>query len=296
MIPIRTIHLLFLTAFLVYGCNQQHKLPISENEEIVKVAKGFAFTEGPTADHLGNIYFTDQPNNLIYKYGVDGELLIFTDSAGRANGLYIDQNQKLWACADGENQLWKFSLDGQREVVLNPSGEVKFNGPNDVWVHQNGNLYFTDPIYQRPYWENKHDTVGHQSIYLLKDGKPILLDSTLVQANGVVGHSEKKLLFVADIGADKTYRYAIDEEGMLQDKTLFVAQGSDGMTIDSNGNLYLTGKGVDVFDENGNFLQHLDIPENWTANVSFGGSNFDQLYITASKSLYRVKTKVKAVR
>lgn len=294
MIDLKRVHLLILSIFLFSGCGQQPKMPVSENAEIVKIAKGFNFTEGPTADSLGNVYFTDQPNNRIYKYAIDGELSVFTDSSGRANGLYIDHNQNLWACADGQNQLWKFSLDGEKEIILNPSGDVAFNGPNDVWVHQNRNLYFTDPIYQRPYWENEHDTVGHQSVYLLKNGKLILLDSTLVQANGVVGNSEEDLLFVADIGAGKTYRYKINEKGELEDKKLFVSQGSDGMTLDSDGNLYLTGNGVDIYDRKGDFLQHLDIPEDWTANICFGGENFKHLFITASKSLYSVKTNVRS--
>lgn len=296
MIDNRTIHLLVLSTFLFFGCEQQAKLPISEKAEILKIADDFAFTEGPTADSAGNVYFTDQPHNRIYKYGIDGKLSVFSDSSGRSNGLYIDAEQNLWACADGKNQLWKFSLDGSRKIILNPSGDVNFNGPNDVWVHQNGNLYFTDPIYQRPYWENEHDTVGHQSVYLLKNGTLILLDSTLVQANGIVGNSKENLLYVADIGADKTYRYKINENGELADKKLFVEQGSDGMTLDSQGNLYLTGKGVDIYDQEGNFVQHLEIAEDWTANICFGGKNFDQLFITASHSLYHVKTNVKAVR
>ncbi len=296
MIDLRSILLIGFTVFLFFGCNQQSKMPVSENTELVKIADGFDFTEGPAADSSGNVYFTDQPNNRIYKYAIDGELSVFTDSSGRSNGLYIDHHQNLWACADGKNQLWKVSLNGGKEIILNPSGDVAFNGPNDVWVHQNGDLFFTDPIYQRPYWENEHDTVGHQSVYLLKSGRLILLDSTLVQANGLIGNSEENLLFVADIGADKTYRYKINKEGMLVDKKLFVSQGSDGMTLDSEGNLYLTGNGVDIYDKKGNFLQHLDIPEDWTANICFGGENFDQLFITASRSLYNVKTNVKTVR
>ena len=130
----------------------------------------------------------------------------------------------------------------------------------------------------------------------MKSGKPVLLDSTLLQANGVVGNSEQNLLFVADIGADKTYRYKINDAGYLTDRKLFVSKGSDGMTLDSEGNLYLTGKGVDIYDKDGEFLQHLEIPEVWTANICFGGENLDELFITASKSLYSIKTNVKTVR
>ncbi|WKV13266.1 SMP-30/gluconolactonase/LRE family protein [Marivirga harenae] len=290
------IPLLLIFVFLTISCNQQSKKTISDDAEIKKVSDGFSFTEGPTSDKVGNLYFTDQPNNRIYKYDIAGNLSIFSDRSGRSNGLYIDDKQNLWACADGKNQLWKYSLDGEKEIVLNPSGEVNFNGPNDVWVHQNGNLYFTDPIYQRPYWVNEHDTVGPQSIFLLKNGNPILLDSTLMQANGVVGNSKENLLFVADIGAHKTYRYKINIEGELESKTLFIEKGSDGMTLDANGNLYLTGEGIDIYDRDGHFLQHIDIPEKWTANVCFGGENFEYLFITASKSLYRVKTNVNSVR
>jgi gluconolactonase len=296
MNEIRTIHLLILVPVFLLGCKQQSNLPLAKDAEIVSVADDFTFTEGPTADSDGNVYFTDQPNNLIYKYGVNGELSVFTDSSGRSNGLYLDAQQNLWACADGKNQLWKFSLDGSHEVILNSSGDVSLNGPNDVWVHRNGNLYFTDPIYQRPYWKNEHDTVGHQSVYLLKNGNPILLDSSLVQANGIVGNSEENLLFVADIGADKIYRYQLNNSGELANKTLFIEQGSDGMTLDSDGNLYLTGDGVDIYDKEGHFLQHLEIPEDWTANVCFGGESLDYLFVTASKSLYKIQTKVLAIK
>jgi gluconolactonase len=296
MIDFRGVHLLFFGVFILFACNGQSKKTISEDAKIEKVADGFAFTEGPTADSIGNVYFTDQPNNKIFKYDTSGNLSVFSNSSGRSNGLYIDADQNLWACADGKNQLWKFTLDSKKEIILNPSGEVNFNGPNDVWVHQNGNLYFTDPIYQRPYWKQEHDTVGHQSVYLWKEGKAILLDSTLEQANGIVGNSNKNLLYVADIGAGRTYQYKIDETGNLTDKKLFVLQGSDGMTLDSEGNLYLTGEGVDVYDKEGEFLQHVEIPEDWTANICFGGKNFDELFITASKSLYKIKTNMKAVR
>lgn len=284
-----------LLILLMLACDSKKELPVASGTTIKKVADGFAFTEGPTADAKGNIYFTDQPNNKILKYAINGQLTTFSDSAGRSNGLYIDKAQNLWACADGQNQLWKFDLSGDHEVILNPSGAAKFNGPNDVWVHENGQLYFTDPLYQRPYWENKHDTLP-QALYSLHEGQAVLLDADFVQPNGIVGSSQDNILFVADIGANKTYRYRIAADGSLTDKTLFVEQGSDGMTLDDHGNLYLTGKGVDIYDSEGNHLQHLDIPENWTANICFGGRNFDLLYITASTGLYEVKTKVKGIR
>ena len=103
------------------------------------------------------------------------------------------------------------------------------------------------------------------------------------------------VLLKGDIGAGKTWRYTIDNRGRLSDKTLFCELGSDGMTLDEKGNLYLTGKGVTIFDRQGNLLGNIPVPENWTANVCFGGADRKSLFITASKGLYRVKMRVRGV-
>ena len=118
----------------------------------------------------------------------------------------------------------------------------------------------------------------------------------LFRSNGIIGTADGKTLYVADIGAGKTYAYAVEADGSLTGKRLFCGLGSDGMTIDSEGNVYLTGKGVTVFDKAGKQIDHLDIPEPWTANVTFGGKDRDLLFITASTSLYGAKLRVKGVR
>ncbi|GAA5033531.1 gluconolactonase [Marivirga lumbricoides] len=289
------IVLLFLTS-----CDKETKnneTPFSENSEATQLAKGFSFTEGPTADKEGNIYFTDQPNNLIYKYTTEGQLDTFSTESGRSNGLYIDTENNLWACADMYHQLWKFQLNGEKEVILNPDSSNAFNGPNDVWVHKNGNVYFTDPHYKRPYWEGEHDTLEYKGLYVLFKGQnlPIMIDSSLVQPNGIIGASDKNLLFVADIGDDKIFKYRILPDGTLAEKELFVEKGSDGMALDNHLNLYITGNGVDVYDSTGTAIRHIEIPEDWTANITFGGKQNDELYITASTGLYGLKTSVKGV-
>jgi gluconolactonase len=98
---------------------------------------------------------------------------------------------------------------------------------------------------------------------------------------------------VADIGASKTYSYEVQADGTLTNKTLFCEMGSDGMTIDAEGNIYLTGKGVTVFDKTGQKLQNIPIPEPWTANVTFGGKDRHLLFVTASTKVYGVKLTVK---
>jgi len=119
----------------------------------------------------------------------------------------------------------------------------------------------------------------------------------LKKPNGITGTPDGKSLYVADIQGDRTWRYDILPDGALTHKTLFCPKGSDGMTIDAEGNLYLcaTGatNGVSVFDPAGKQIDHIDVPEKWSANVSFGGADHRTLFITASESLYAIKLRVK---
>ena len=107
--------------------------------------------------------------------------------------------------------------------------------------------------------------------------------------NGIVGTPDGKRLYVADIGGNNTYSYSINQDGTLSDKRLFVDMGSDGMTIDDEGDLYLTGKGVTVFNANGEKIDYIPIDKPWTGNIKFGGKDRDTLFITASDSLYSLE-------
>jgi gluconolactonase len=263
--------------------------------QVEKLADGFSFTEGPTADAAGNVFFTDQPNDRILEWSVDGKLTTFLQPAGRSNGMYLDRDGSLIACADEKNELWSIGEDGKARVIWKEHEKKKLNGPNDVWVHPSGSLYFTDPFYKRPWWTHDAPPQGGQHVYRLSaDRKKIKRVTTdLEQPNGIIGSPDGKTLYVADIKAGKTYAYDIQKNGMLAGKRLHAALGSDGMTLDEDGNLYLTGKGVHVFDKTGKEIQVFEIPEDWTANVSFGGADHRTLFITASKGLYAVRLRVK---
>jgi gluconolactonase len=115
----------------------------------------------------------------------------------------------------------------------------------------------------------------------------------LKKPNGITGTPDGKYLFVSDIGARQTWRYDIQPDGSLTNKTFICALGSDGMTIDEEGNLYLTGRGVTVFDKTGKQIDHIDVPEPWSANVCFSGQDRKTLFITASKSLYSIELGVR---
>ncbi|NNE00337.1 MAG: SMP-30/gluconolactonase/LRE family protein [Pirellulaceae bacterium] len=259
------------------------------------LATEFKFTEGPATDSEGNVYFTDQPNDRIMKWSVDGDLSTFLTPCGRSNGLYFDLDGSLLACADEKNELWDIQLDGSHKVLVDQFNGKLLNGPNDLWLRPDGGIYFTDPLYKRPYWNRGPiEQDGHCVYFLNKDrtGVTRVADS-LEKPNGIVGTPDGKTLYVADIGAGKTYRFVIQGDGSLSDKTLFCELGSDGMTIDDQGNVYLTGKGVTVFNSAGEKIHHIDVPQGWTANVCFGGKQRKTLFITASKGLYAMEMNVR---
>lgn len=273
---------------------QNPRTVVAPGAKLEKLSGEFQFTEGPTADAAGNVFFTDQPNDRIMKWSVDGELSTFMKPAGRANGMYFDAKGNLIACADEKNELWSIAPDGQVTVLLKEYQGKKLNGPNDVWVHPQGGMFFTDPFYKRPWWEHSEMPQAGQHVYYLAPDRKQLrrVAEDLKQPNGIIGSPDGKTLFVADIGARKTYRYDIQNDGSLTGKKLFCELGSDGMTLDSKGNVYLTGRGVIVFDANGQQIDHIQVPESWTANVSFGGKDRQTLFITASKGLYAIRLNV----
>ncbi|OFY67946.1 MAG: gluconolactonase [Bacteroidetes bacterium RBG_13_43_22] len=287
-----------LFLFLSLPLHGQDDMPaklLKRGAELEKLADGFQFTEGPSADRNGNVCFTDQPNDRILFWNNKTGLSVFMEPSGRSNGLSFDKNGNLWSCADEKNELWKISPDKKIEKILNTYGGKLLNGPNDLWICPGGGIYFTDPFYKRSWWEHTEMPQEKQCVYYLTpDHKTLIrVEEDLLQPNGIVGTPDGKKLFVADIRGNKTWSYSINADGTLSEKTLFCELGSDGMTIDSGGNIYLTGKGVTVFDRTGKRLGNIAVPENWTANVCFGGRNLKSLYITASRGFYRIRMKIK---
>lgn len=275
---------------------------VAKGAELVKVKDGFSFTEGPAVNRFGDVYFTDQPNDEIYLWNSNSnQITLFKEGAGRSNGLYVKLNGNVVAAADLNNELWEIDPKTGKETILVPSFRgKKLNGPNDIWIRPMGGLYFTDPLYPRPYWEGirgKEMQQDGQHVYYLSEDRSELFRVTgdLKQPNGIIGTPDGKHLFVADIGDKKTWKYDIQEDGYLTNKTLFCEMGSDGMTIDERGNVYLTGKGVTVFDKNGEQIAHIPVPENWTANVTFGSLTRNVLFITAMGSVYTLKMKHRGV-
>lgn len=270
---------------------------VDTNVKAKLISRQFSFTEGASVDKRGNVFFTDQPNDKIWKYDVNGKLSVFMDKTGRSNGTYFDKKGNLLACADEHNQLWLIHPDKKVDTLLTNYQGHRLNGPNDVWIDNKGGIYFTDPYYQRPYWDRAVSDMKGQYVFYLPKGKkePVIVADDLQQPNGIVGTPDGRYLYVADIKANKTYRYQMAKDGTLNDKQLVIQQGSDGMTLDEKGNIYLTGRGVTVYNPSGKKIAHIDIPEKWTANLCFGGKNKDDLFVTASEGIYSIHMKVRGV-
>ncbi len=271
---------------------------ISKGAELIRVSSEFDFTEGPAVDRDGNVFFTDQPNNRIIRWSPDGTLSVYMADAGRSNGLYFDNNGNLLSCADLNNELWMIDKNKKVTVLVRDFEGKKLNGPNDLWVDPKGGVYFTDPYYKRNYWTRTEKEIEQENVYYLSPDKSklTLAAADFVRPNGIVGTSDGKKLYVADINAGKTYSFRINSDGSLADRKIFAEKGSDGMTIDNKGNVYITGKGVTVFNSSGKQIEHIPVAEPWTANVCFGGKDQKILFITASKSVYTLKMKVKGIR
>lgn len=292
--------MLFLLMFLMANvCAQQSSELIVPGAKPELLSEGYTFTEGPAVDREGNVYFTDLPNNRIMKWSITNELTTFTTNSGRANGLYFDMDDRMVACSDMDNQLWRFTKDGNYEILVTDYDGKLLNGPNDVWVHPSGLIYFTDPMYKRDYWTRDPEIQQDgEHVYLFnpktKTLKKIIDD--LEKPNGLVGTLDGKTLYIADIKANKTYAYTVEADGSLTNKRLFTSLGSDGMTIDEKGNIYLTGNGVTIFNPDGEQIEHIPIDSRWTSNVCFGGADMKTLFITATHYFFRLPMQVKGVK
>jgi gluconolactonase len=284
-------NLLPLAVFLASAVAAFSQGVVAPGAKLEKLAGDFKFTEGATCDKNGNVFFVDQPNDRIMEWSADGKLSTFMQPSQYANGMMFDASGNLIACADEHNQLWAIAPDKTVTVLVTNFEGKYLNGPNDVWIAPNGSMYITDPFYKRTWWDHTTMALTNQEVYYLSPDRKNLVRVTddLRKPNGITGTPDGKNLFVSDIGAGQTWRYDILPDGSLTNKTFICQLGSDGMTIDDHGNLYMSGRGVTVFDKTGKQIDHIDVPENWVGNLCFSGPDRKTLFIAASKSLYSIQ-------
>ncbi|MHC5060248.1 MAG: SMP-30/gluconolactonase/LRE family protein, partial [Planctomycetota bacterium] len=224
------------------------------------------------------------------KWSPDSGVAIFVDQTGEANGLYFDSKGNLIACQGGARKLVSIDPDGKVTTLADKYNGKRLNSPNDLWINSKGGIYFTDPRYGS---RDDLEQDGEHVYYLSPNRKKIIrVVDDMVRPNGIVGTPDNTKLYIADLGAGRTYVYKIHVDGSLSHKKLFAREGSDGMTIDNEGNIYFTTDEVKVYNSKGKLKEIIDIPER-PANVTFGGKDKRTLFITAQTSLYSIKMRTK---
>jgi gluconolactonase len=276
---------------------------------MVEVAATTAFTEGPTVDRDGNVYFSEIMSQRIMKLSPDGVLSTYREHSNNANGLVIDPEGRLIAC-EGADFTWnKVFVKGQprvtrtdlrtgaMEVLADNYQGMPFKGPNDVTYDGKGRLYFTD-------------TQGSAVYRIDAPGKIArLLEAPDVERpNGILVSPDDKVLYVADSapvgrGVRLLRAYDLLADGSIRNKRVLydfgMVRGIDGMSVDVEGNIYgaagslRDGKlGIHVISPSGMLLRIIPIPEEPITNDTFGGPDMKTLYVTAGKSLYKFRAEI----
>jgi gluconolactonase len=282
------------TALVAQEVENKEIAGIGPSGPVKKVQGDFAFTEGPAADAEGNLYFSDIPNNRIHRLSASGEMSVFVEPSGHANGLMV-QGGRLLAC-QMDGQIVSIDLKSKEVTVLAKEyNGNRFNAPNDLVIDRSGGVYFTDPRFRAPEpWPQGKEAVYYRSA----EGEVKRLLDNLPAPNGVILSPDEKTLYVIPSMQKEMMAYPIEGPGNLGQGRVFCTlqqaegrdnSGGDGLTIDSRGNLYITsGLGLQVFDPQGKLLGIIRFPEQ-PANVTFGGKDSKTLYVTARTSLYSVE-------
>jgi gluconolactonase len=278
-------------------------------EKLEQVFSGGVFTEGPAADQFGNVFFSDCSENIIYVYSEsENSTRVWSADSGHANGMNFDFQGRLVTCCDGKkydssttggaHAVRRYESNGEIVDLATSFNGKKLNGPNDLCFDEAGNIYFTDPRY------GFDEDIEQDCMAVYKIDKDLNITrviSDLQYPNGILISKDNQKLYLVDHnpkpGGKRTLEeYTLQESNWKWNRTLLDFQdgyGMDGMVLDTNGNLYVTGgegekAGVYVIDPEGNnlgFIATGEIP----GNCTFGGKKLDTLYIAASTSLYRIK-------
>lgn len=271
---------------------------ISSDAKLETVATGFGFTEGPMWDPSGFLYVSDETLNKIFRVYPDGkkqEVIALGDPDGNT----FDREHRLIDCASVLRAIIEVTPDGKYKILADKYEGKRLNSPNDVIIGPDGAIYFTDPTLDLVAGEKQE--IPFQGVYRLDDsGKLRLLTRDLTQPNGLAFSPDGKKFYVDDDDKRNIRVYDVASEGSLSNGRVFGEEPGgkgdgvpDGIKVDEKGNLFVTGpKGIWVWDAKGNHLGTIVMPEQ-PANLAWGDPQYDTLYITATTSVYRLKTKTR---
>lgn len=260
------------------------------------LGQGFGFTEGPAADALGNVYFSDGRNDSIYRFCPDRGIELFVNDSTDANGMMFSAQGELYVCEGAAGRVVAFDVSTRQKRVLCSEFEgLRFNEPNDLAVDQTGGFYFSDPNYQH----HGQPTVRKEDVYYCSAaGEVSRVSTACFKPNGVLLSEDGTVLYVADARGQRIFRYRVRGPGRLADETLWITglgANPDGMTLDEHQNLYICcGKaGLKVFDCQANYLGLVELH---AANACFGGPDWRTLFVASAERFVALETNVRGIR
>lgn len=269
------------------GTSQNHLLAeiLIPGEDWQLVGQGYRFVEGPAVNARGEVFFNDIPNAKTYKVGLDGVVSLYIEDSQKANGQAFGADGRLYAVT-GTGKV--VAYDDERRATVLAEG---FSG-NDLVVAHNGNVYVTNP-------PDTQNPAAPSQVWLIRpSGEKVVVDSGLRYANGVALSPDQTLLYVSDHRSRWVYSYQVQADGTLRHKQRYYAlqlletaddSSADGMHVDQQGRLYVATRTglLQICDEVGRVNAILATPNRRISNVTFGGKEFDTLFVTAGDRVYK---------
>lgn len=293
--------LMILTALFI-GCqseaesetdiNTDSSSLLAEGETPEVIAGPFEFTEGPYWHPDEYLLFSDIPANRVYRWSEQEGVDVYLEPSGNSNGIEADIDGSI-LLAQHAGSVSRLTEDGDLFVIVDSYENQRLNSPNDIAVHSNGTIYFTDP----PFGVSDEDReLDFSGVYRLSTDEELsVVYDEFEYPNGIVFNTDETILYVNDSGTGDILAFEMDEGGNPHTPEVFANVGemgsgmgaADGMVTDMDGNLYSTGpRGLTILDENGQELHVIEFEEQIT-NLGWGGENSDILYITGSDHVYR---------
>jgi gluconolactonase len=258
---------------------------VDPSSPLVKLDSGYVFTEGPVY-HDGVYYFTDFQVNKIFCFESGRSMLINNDSHFSIGMTWDRRKRRILRCARDIRSI--VDLDGN--IICDNYNGIPINGSNDVIVDMKGRIIFSDPLSRKLNGRQ----IGHPSVFMYDEDKAEMemIDSTLSRPNGLALSPDEKILYIIDSNTVSVHKMDLNSREMKHFITIDTAYGKgvpDGMRVDIEGNLYVTGPGgIWLINPHGKILGLIRIPE-IAANLCFDDSG---IFITASTSIYRLDTKI----
>ncbi|MGN6126035.1 MAG: SMP-30/gluconolactonase/LRE family protein [Humibacter sp.] len=259
--------------------------------------------EGPAYSPQGRfLLFSDIPNDRVLRYDeTSGRVEVWTHPAGFTNGRTVDPQGRFVTCEHGNRRVVRTEHDGSTRVIADSFDGKRLNSPNDVVVHSDGSIWFTDPTYGiLTDYEGHRSTeeIGSRNVYRWHpDGSLTAVANNLTQPNGLAFSLDESLLYVTDSERRTITVFQVRDESLADGHELCASDaGFDGIRLDTEGRLWAaSGNGVEVYHPDGTLLGVLHLPET-AANLEFGGPQRNLLYITATTRLYVIRVKVEGAR